>query len=102
MRFQLQEVEAQRDKLSRVQQDFEKAEEKFKMEKERLMEKAERTEMQYQGGNSIDILKFGQFLGQFFEQYGYSSSKWHIFGRFLKSVEFPPCREPRPRRRASS
>ena len=48
MRFQLQEVEAQRDKLSRVQQDFEKAEEKFKMEKERLMEKAERTEMQYQ------------------------------------------------------
>ena len=44
----LQEIEAQRDKLGRVQQDAEKAEEKFRMEKERLMEKAERTEMQYQ------------------------------------------------------
>ena len=44
----LQEIEAQRDKLGRVQQDAEKAEEKFRMEKERLMDKAERTEMQYQ------------------------------------------------------
>merc|ERR1712076_9299 len=39
MRFQMQEVEAQRDKLMRDSKEFDRAEEKFKVEIERLSEK---------------------------------------------------------------
>merc|ERR1712108_96784 len=47
LRFQLQEVEAQRDKLIATGKDFDRAEEKFTIEIERMNEKLTQAQLNY-------------------------------------------------------
>merc|ERR1711981_135706 len=47
MRFQMQEVEAQRDKLVSTGKEFDRAEDKYKIEIERLSEKMTQIQIQY-------------------------------------------------------